>query len=137
MTDTPTKLNEFLRISSKLVAMYLTLLFIKIVLNIDYTGENLVSNIFGTVFLAATMGGVIFLLFFVTKEPSPSASYRQMKVLSRVLAVLLIMTSVLLLLYGSSLVFLLQKDFLWGFLTIGAGLLTLLFSVLLLFSRRF
>jgi hypothetical protein len=113
----------------------LVLFFVKIVLIINFNDENLASNIYGVIFLAGVLGGIVFLLLKVSGDlPAPS-DYRKLKVFTNVLAVLLMILAIPLVLYSIVIVFTLEKDFLWGLFTLAAGVIMIVFAVMLLILR--
>ncbi|NUM82399.1 hypothetical protein HUU42_16515 [bacterium] len=96
------------------------------------------SDMFALVFLASVLGAIIFLLVKITNElPAPSAN-RKIRVFSNALIIVMVIIGVPLLVYGISLVFILDNDFLWGLLTLAASGLMIVFAVLtkIVFSRK-
>ena len=128
-------MKTFPRGLSRFIILYLALFFVKIVLNINFNDENLASNIFGVIFLAGVLGGIVFLLLKVSGDlPAPS-NYRTLKVFTSALAVLLTILAVSLLLYSMILIFALEKDFLWGLFTLVAGVIMIVYAVMSLILR--
>jgi len=131
-------MNRFFRTSSRIIAVYLALLFIKIGLSVNFNDDQLVSNIFGLVFLGAVLGGIIFLLVKVTGElPSPALN-RKFRVFFPALAISLTLVGIPLLLYGIILIFVFEKDFLWAVCTLGVSTIMILFAgmSLMAFSKK-
>jgi hypothetical protein len=121
--------------SSRLIAGYLVLFFVWIVLKINFN-EDLAGNIFGSVFLGAVLGGVVFLLVTVTKGLLSDTHNRRMDVFLKVLATLLFIIGLPLLGYGIVQVFVTQNDFLWGLLTLCASAIMILYAILALVAFR-
>lgn len=128
-------MNSFILTSSRLIAGYLVLFFIWIVLKINFN-EDLAGNIFGTVFLGAMLGGVVFLLITVTKGLLSDTYDRRMDVFLKMLVILLFIIGLPLLGYGIVQVFVTQNEFLWGFVTLCASLIMILFAILSLVVFR-
>lgn len=128
-------MNSFILTSSRLIAAYLVLFFIWLVSKINFN-EDLAGNIFGTIFLGAVIGGVVFLLITVTKGLLSDTHDRRMDVFLKALAILLFIMGLPLLGYGIAQVFVFQNEFLWGLLTLCASAIMILYAILALVAFR-